>query len=331
MKKLAMLSIGVLLVLAGVHADAFSLRSLFAPNRAADITIPNHLSTALFVVAEQEGHYRRHGLDVRLKKVASGRDALRETMQGRADFAVVAETPIVSSALAGQKLALLAGVAVVDGHHTIVAAKGSGIRSARDLVGKRVGVSKGTSGEYFLKRVMRYHALPEESAIPVNVAPSRLPEALANGRVDAISTWEPWAFRDREAIRLPSDAIYTWNLFLVARRETAELHPELCVKVIQALLDAERYAIRHRNELPARLKDAYGMDLKSFETHWATVRLNVSLDHAMLRSLEEETRWVMGAGDAAGRSMPNFIEMMAFKPLETLRPGKVNIVHGAGL
>jgi NitT/TauT family transport system substrate-binding protein len=328
MKRLAVSLFLALLVVGGaLRLGVASFTTLFAPPQPLVITIPSHFGSSLVVVADQQGDFRRHGIAASVRQRESGRVALAEMTQGRADFAVVAETPFVRATLLGEKPMILCGIASVDGHHTVVAARAAGIRSARDLVGKRVGVSRGTSSEYFLERILRYYALSSKSVVRVNVDSDHMAEALRDGKVDAVCTWKPWEFSPRDVVKLPGDGIYTWNFFLVARRETVERRPELCRRVVASLLDAENYALRHHGNLPARLAPVYGMDLKSFENYWATVRLNVDLDHAMIRSLEEETRWVMTAGVGAGQPMPDYVDCIAFRPLETLEPGAVTIVH----
>jgi len=315
----------------GLRSEAVSfLTTLFSSPIPITIAVSSHFGSALTVVARQEGYYKANGVDATVVLRTSGKVALAEVMQGRADFAVVAESPLVRSALAGDKPAILAGIAFVDGHHTIIAPKSGGMRSARDLPGKRVGIARGTSSEFFLERVLRYHALPLNSVVRVSVDPEKMHQALKDGRVDAVCTWKPWEFTSKDTVRVPGDGIYTWHLFLVTRQETADLKPELCRRVVAALVKAEAYSVRHRRELPRRLAPEYGMDVKSFEAYWAAVRLNVSLDHSMVRSLEEETRWVVGPASGAPQQMPNYLDLFFFEPLEKVRPSAVTIVHRGG-
>ena len=331
MKRLATILFLVLLsVGAALRMAAAPISSYFTPSQPVSVVIPSHFASSLIEVAAQQGDFRRHKIAATIVMRDSGRDALAEMTHGRADFAVVSETPFVFATLKGEKPMILCGIASVDGHHTIVAARAAGIRSARDLAGKRVGVARGTSSEYFLERILRYYTLSSKSVVQINVPMGRMAEALRTGKVDAVCTWKPWEFSPPDVIKLPGDGIYTWEFFLVARRETVERRPELCRRMVASLLDAERYAIRRHADLPPRLAPVYDMSLKEFDNYWPTVRLNVNLDHAMIRSLEEETRWVMTTGLGAGRPMPNYIDSIAFAPLETLEPSAVTIVHDRG-
>src|SRR5512141_2265915 len=53
--------------------------------------------SAPIYVAYEEGFFRRHGLNVRLLPVATGREALDAVLAGDADYATAAETPLAEA------------------------------------------------------------------------------------------------------------------------------------------------------------------------------------------------------------------------------------------
>jgi ABC-type nitrate/sulfonate/bicarbonate transport system substrate-binding protein len=76
----------------------------------------------------------------------------------------------------------------------ILASRASGIRPGHleDLRGKRVGLSALTEAHPYYWYVLTAKGLdPRSAASVVDVPTPRLADALANGTVDAIVTWEP--------------------------------------------------------------------------------------------------------------------------------------------
>jgi NitT/TauT family transport system substrate-binding protein len=66
-----------------------------------------------------------------------------------------------------------------------------GIEGVADLRGRKVGVEVGFVDHLLLLKALEAHGLTEEDVELVNMATNELPQALANGSVDAIAAWQP--------------------------------------------------------------------------------------------------------------------------------------------
>ena len=60
--------------------------------------------SVLAQVAQTRGYYREEGLEVTPHMHPYGKPALREVLEGKADFATVAETPVMFAILNGEKI-----------------------------------------------------------------------------------------------------------------------------------------------------------------------------------------------------------------------------------
>jgi NitT/TauT family transport system substrate-binding protein len=118
---------------------------------------------------------------------------------GKADVATNAETQALRYSVDHPELRII--MTVSEGLYRIVAKKSAGIAKLADLRGKKVGTVPGTSSGYFLHRMLASAGLSEADLTIVPILPiTDMPKALAEGRVDAITIWEPEVEKAAQAI-----------------------------------------------------------------------------------------------------------------------------------
>ena len=72
-----------------------------APLPPVTIAVPQLLNSAPMFVANAQGLFEKAGANVVNQPVLIGLDALKSMLAGKADLALVADTPVVSATLAG--------------------------------------------------------------------------------------------------------------------------------------------------------------------------------------------------------------------------------------
>jgi NitT/TauT family transport system substrate-binding protein len=170
------------------------------PVEKINLGITRTVYSLLIVVAAEEGLFFQNGLDVNLKEYESGRVAVDHLIQGDVDVATAAEFVFANESLDHHDLSIVASIAT-SGSEEIVARKDKGIAQPADLKGKRIGVSLNTSAEYTLMRFLMFNHIPLNGVELVDLAPSRLGESLSREEVDAIISWEIWAYEARNISR----------------------------------------------------------------------------------------------------------------------------------
>lgn len=152
------------------------------------------------MVAAENGYWRKRGLDVTVQVLDSGSEIAKALVTGAADIgAGNATSSIPLSRAAGNKLVMVGpyhnNPLVVAGTERvgIIARANSGVREgeAKSLVGKTVGVAKGSTTENYLKSYLEANGLTMDDIKPVNLAVPDMPTALSQGNVDAVVPWEP--------------------------------------------------------------------------------------------------------------------------------------------
>jgi NitT/TauT family transport system substrate-binding protein len=149
-KKLKIVAgIALIVAIAIAFIAVFNHKNTVNPEKITLAVAAQPISAPVYV-AYEKGFFKEEGLQVSLPSFGSGKDALALVLQGKAAFCTVAETPLVFAAINGKSFHIVATMAESTKYMKIVARKDRGIRSARDLSGKRIGVTMGTNAEYYL-------------------------------------------------------------------------------------------------------------------------------------------------------------------------------------
>ena len=261
-----------------------------------------------------------------------GKAAVAELLRGQADLAVAADVPVVVEILKGASLSIVASVANASNELAVLGRIDRGIRTPDDLRGRRVGVTLGTSGEYFLWAFLVRNRIAPQSLQLIDLPPSRLIESLRNGLVDGIAAWQPvrheaeLAFGDR-IVSLHAPDAYAQNYVLVGQRDYVLAHQRELRHVVRALLDAEAYVNANSELAKETLAGLLKLSPATFDPSWQDVTLKVEQQQAQLVTLEDVATWAMARNYAPSQPMPNFVSHLALDTLLAVSPERVTVVR----
>src|SRR5579875_3626210 len=190
MRQWCLRAAAVALVLAVALAGGSS-RSGAAPPARVTVMLdwfPNPDHVPLYA-ALGEGYFTQAGLQVVLQVPANPDDPLKLAAVGRVDVAVNYEPSVV--------IARAQGLPVSHPLTTVMFPRGSGIRTPKDLVGRRVGFAVTGWQDALLDQVMRSEGASELNLSLVNVGFALVPALLAH-KVDAVVG----AYRNVERVQL---------------------------------------------------------------------------------------------------------------------------------
>lgn len=290
-------------------------------------------SSASIFVAHDKGFFTREGLDLTLLMHQTGKAALASTLQGKADFATIADTVLMFAALDNQPISAIATISDSNSHHKVIALRSRGIAEARDLTGKRIGVTSGTSGDFFLYSFLLFKDIPVNRVRIVNLSPDDMHDALVSRKVDAVAAWYPTV--DYLRNRLGADAIIfgdeaysmTWNI--VAEREYLSKNPETVKKILRALLKAQVYLFEHPEEAIKITARHSRIDPGQLKSQWKNYEFNIRLGEGLLVNLEDQARWALR--NSRGRiTIPDFKDFIYTRGLEEVKPSAISI-RGKGI
>jgi len=316
-------------VLAGT-AILLALSSGFA-NAADKIRLAQNLApiSGLAIIAKQKNLFEKYGLDVAVSNFTSGRQALETVLGGGADIATTAEAPITAAALARQKIALLARMEYSDDKTLI--SKSSGINSAADLKGKRIGYTVGTGGEIYTLTLLKKAGLTKNDVTLVNLRPQDMVAALSTNSIDAYNTWEPHISNGKKALgdkvkELDTKGVYAETFNLVVTEEYLSKNEKTVTAFLRAILDAERFLKANRDESITIIAAATGMKKEELADIWNDYIFELVLDERVLSTLKNHAEWRLESGNApAGATLPDFHKFIFAAPLKQVAPERVKI------
>jgi ABC-type nitrate/sulfonate/bicarbonate transport system substrate-binding protein len=151
-----------------------------------------------YYVAQEEGLFKKHGLDVRINTGPSGSAMVAFLVNGQIESAFGSEIAGVANhnldpnvVVAAQATRLVRWLAVV----------GRNIDNLEGLKGKKIGVARGSGGEVFWLAMIDKLKLNPAHYTVVNVEAPEMVAALERGNIDAYAVWEPWVTRGLAAVK----------------------------------------------------------------------------------------------------------------------------------
>ncbi len=330
-RRRALVGAGAATLLASLHACN---RSGAPPASTSNvrIAVPVVPHAGLIHIASARGFFRDRGLEATLLPQSYGKAALAELVQGRADLAVAADVPVVVEILKGAPLSIVASVANASNELAVLGRVDRGINTPGDLRGRRVGVTLGTSGEYFLWAFLVRHRIAPQSLQLIDLPPAQLIESLRHDLVDAIAAWQPvrheaeLAFGDR-IVSLHAPDAYAQNYVLVGQHDYVLAHQEALRRVVRALLDAQAFVDADPQTAKKMLAGLLKLSPETLDPSWRDVTLEVEQQQAQLVTLEDVATWAMARNYAPSQPMPNFVSHLALDTLLAVSPERVTVVR----
>jgi len=300
-------------------------------NAADKIRLAQNLApiSGLVIIAKQKNLFEKYGLDVAVSNFTSGRQALETVLGGGADIATTAEAPITAAALARQKIALLARMEYSD-DKTLVS-KASGINSAADLKGKRIGYTVGTGGEIYTLTLLKKAGLTKNDVTLVNLRPQDMVSALSTNSIDAYNTWEPHISNGKKALgdkvkEIDTKGVYAETFNLVVTEDYLSKNEKTVTAFLKAVLEAERFLKANRDESIAIIATATGMKKEELIEIWNDYIFELVLDERVLATLKNHAEWRLESGNApSGAVLPDFHKFIFSAPLKQVAPDRVKI------
>ncbi|XHS79828.1 ABC transporter substrate-binding protein [Burkholderiaceae bacterium UC74_6] len=296
------------------------------------VAVPSVPHAGLVHLASSRGRFEANGLAVKLLPQTHGKAALGELLASRAELAVVADVPVVVEVLKGAKLEIVATIANSSNELAVVARRDRGVGEASQLANRRIGVTFGTSGEYFLWAFLVHHRIPPQSVQLIDLPPGGLIAALRTGEVDAIAAWQP--VRHEAELALGSTAVslkapdaYAQGYVLVGLKNDIESRQPAFRRFLQAMLDAERFVREQPEQAKSELAGLFKISPATLGPSWEELTLEVELQQAQLVTLEDVASWAMARGYAPLQPMPNFLSALSLDALLAVDSERVTVVR----
>jgi sulfonate transport system substrate-binding protein len=224
--------------------------------------------------------------------------AIPALLAGELDVAGNAETQALRLSIRRPDLRII--LTATEGYYRIVGRRSRGISGAADLRGKRVGVIKDSSSDFFLHKMLESAGVRDEEVTIVPIFPlERMTEALSKGEVDAVTVWEPQIEVARralgaDAIELEGPSVYR-ELYNLNTTAAILADPQMRSQIVAYVRDIIAASAQMRGD-PATARrlsavaSGHGQDLT--DAAWKHLAFPGTLAPDLLDVMVEEEAWL---------------------------------------
>lgn len=272
-------------------------------------------------LGEDQGFYKKHGLDVTSVFISSGSVTSQALVAGEAKVASTSVGPTAGAVSGGAELVILAATIHILPYQLWVTPQ---IRQPADLKGKRVAISTFGSGSHLAAEVALHHlgldvARDKVAIIQVGTQPERV-AALVTGRIDA-TPLEPGfgqAARDKGLTVMVDltklDAPYL-NTVLVASRRYVKENPQQTEAFLKGTIDGLYFLSNPTNE--RAVKSVLARHLKLSTPQSIQIMYDATIDiHAKTKVPYATLAGVQNMVDALYRVNPRLAKVKAVELID---------------
>ena len=218
-----------------------------------------HMNHVPSFVGVEKGIFLKHGVDLKLKVLATGQEMAKALQAG--------EAQIIGSAFSNYPVAVERGMAArgvvgmmgdragrySDDPVSVWTRKGTGITRIEDLAGRRVGTAVGGTADEYLGVLLRKKGVPREKVSFLNVPPGNTVSTLQGGSVDAVAVWEP--FGSLVQSKVPDAVLLSrggghigYYINMAVRNDVIEKTPDVVERYVIGVAEAAQYTRKNIDE-----------------------------------------------------------------------------------
>lgn len=304
------------------------------------VAVSTYIGSAPVFTAREQGFFQEEGLDVTLIVNDAGVESLANLFRGEAEISLVAELPLVYSLFEPDRytgedpgpFVIFADMVLSNNISRVLVRRDRGIEIADDLRGKRLAVPVGTSIDFLLDLFLLVNGIDRSEITVVDMDVVTQVSAIVQGEVDAIFTWQPHLAEAADQLGgkgtiLPMELFYHNAWLAVTMKEYADRQPEVLDSFLRALVRAEQFMTEHRDEAIAIHAAYAGTDPEVIARSWEDVTFWISLGEALLTTMDDEARWLIGTGEYDRAGVPDFLQLLEPGPMERVKPEGMTVIQ----
>jgi NitT/TauT family transport system substrate-binding protein len=207
------------------------------------------------LIGKEKGFYREVGLDPNFTEGSGSGSSVQLIASNGADLGVFIASGAVIRAVAQGAPVKMVAATLPSNPICVFSKKESALTSAKDLVGKTIGIPPGTEQEQLWPAVLKLNGLKPSDINVVSIAASALPAALKMDRVDGYISYttsvpllranglevHPLLLSDLGVVYAPGEGI-------VASEKTLSERPDMVRAFLAASRKTLNYALEHPEE-----------------------------------------------------------------------------------
>jgi ABC-type nitrate/sulfonate/bicarbonate transport system substrate-binding protein len=314
LKRIITLLIVIILIIVTVTALLIYMNPPSAPhqNQLEPVTVGAEFSqvNTLLFIAQNLSYFSDNGLNVTILPYISGAAALGAMVNGDVNIAASSEFTVVNKISTNSNISVIGAIDRFQ-QINIAAREDRGIQNVTDLVNKSVGLTFGTSAEYFFGRFLELNGMNHSQVKTVNIQPNHIVDALTNGTVDAVVTWQPYLYRihnqlANDIVEWPAQSGQQVYSVLSATNSWLDTHNKTVTQFLDAISQAENYLQNNPVDGKSIIMNQLNYTQEYLESVWPDHQFTLSLDQSLVLIMEDEARWLIANNLTNVTSVPDF-------------------------
>jgi sulfonate transport system substrate-binding protein len=244
--------------------------------------------------------FAKDGIVFTYETFVAGPPLIEAFAGGRLDFGQVGDQPALQ-ARANHVDAKAIGLYVSsEKAYALLVRNGSGIKSLKDLKGRKVGVTIGSVGHQLLYLFLKSQGYKPADIQQVNLLPGDIISSLSAGHIDAAVTWEP--FLTQAVLNGSSTILQDATGFkkvvcpIIARADFLKAHPDIPVRLLKIFDRANRWAKANPDKAVALVAKSVGFKPEAIRPAFEKNDLDLRITPQARRSMEESAAFLRENG-----------------------------------
>ncbi len=252
-----------------------------AEKSAKEIVIGVQDTDISAIVAYKKGYFdealKKQDIDakVTLKMFDAGPAIMEAFSANSLEFGCLGDQPCISAIAVGCPAEIIGTYRTQKTGTAIIARKNAGIKTIKDLKGKKIGLTLGSNAEHLLNIVLEDAGLTQEDVEIISLEQGDMVATMQSGQIDAAAVWEPRIQQTKDIAFRLADGVGTYdesgkqteakeykyfcNPF-AANSEFSKNNPEATSAVLEALAEGAKYTDENTEDAIKILADYTGVD-----------------------------------------------------------------------
>jgi NitT/TauT family transport system substrate-binding protein len=216
-----------------------------------------------FAAAVAEGYYKDAGLDVTLVQGNGSGNTAQLVANGRAQLAYADAVAVMQLIAKGAPMKLVSTV-YQSNPNAVMSLKKKGIKSVKDLKGRKVGVPSGSSQTTMLPLLLQANGLKESDINMIDMPVASMVPALLQEQVDAVlGSIDAYQIQAEsqgaqlDVYTFAAHGVPTVSTSIFASNDYLKSNPDVVKKFIAASLKGWSFALDHPAEAVKDLKKVF--------------------------------------------------------------------------
>jgi NitT/TauT family transport system substrate-binding protein len=216
-----------------------------------------------FAAAVAEGYYKDAGLDVTLVQGNGSGNTAQLVANGRAQLAYADAVAVMQLIAKGAPMKVVSTI-YQSNPNAVMALKKAGIKSVKELAGRKVGVPSGSSQTTMLPLFLDANNLKASDINMIDMPPSSMVPALLQNQVDAIlGSIDAYQIQAEsqgaqlDVYRFADHGVPTVSTSIFASNDYLKSNPDVVKKFIAASLKGWGFALDHPDQAIKDLKKVF--------------------------------------------------------------------------